>query len=152
MHADWGRRKQPMWIFPGNLHGSRSNIPVGLLNLVLDTAVPFLGSLHRVTKNGTSNAMKVVGKKRLFDFCAAHPELKRWISVWMVEMEALVLDSPSQLQASFPSVRTAGNMAVFRVAGKNFGLEVMISFALRTVCVRSIRQETESIMGNADVA
>lgn len=98
--------------------------------------------------------MKVVGKKRLFEFCARHPELRRWVSIWVFELEVLDLRSPEQLFTHYPSATMVGKTARFLGANRRIELEVVISFALETVCVRFVKYHEEKGVGSgkSDVA
>jgi mRNA interferase HigB len=80
--------------------------------------------------------MKLVGRNRLDEFCAKHPDAREWIENWVADVEAAEWLTPHQLKAMYPSASLlGGGSTVFNVRGNNYRLEVTVAYRTSTVVV-----------------
>lgn len=80
--------------------------------------------------------MKVVGRERLFDFCAKHADARSWIENWLAEVEGAKWALPQNVKDRYASVSfLAGNVVIFNVRGNEYRLEVKIAYQTSVVIV-----------------
>jgi mRNA interferase HigB len=80
--------------------------------------------------------MKLVGRNRLDEFCANHPDARAWIENWLADVEAAEWRNPHQLKETYPSASLLGSgSTVFNVRGNHYRLEVKIAYRTSTVVV-----------------
>ena len=80
--------------------------------------------------------MVVVGKKRINDFVAEHPECKQELSELVRELEASRFGSPLELRAKYPSCKTLdGRIAVFKVRGNRYRLSIQVAYNTQTMVI-----------------
>jgi mRNA interferase HigB len=88
--------------------------------------------------------MRVVGKKRLYDFAQQHPDVGNQIDTWINEVEDAAWKTPVDLKQRYPSASILPmNQFVFNLKGNHYRLLVTISFKLQTVLVERIGTHTE---------
>lgn len=88
--------------------------------------------------------MKLVGRNRLDEFCAARPDARDWIENWLADVEAATWTSPHHLKGRYPSASLlAGGVTIFNVKGNNYRLEVTIAYKTSTVVVLWIGTHAE---------
>lgn len=80
--------------------------------------------------------MKLVGRNRLDEFCAAHPDGRTWIENWIADVEAAAWTSPHQLRGRYPSASfLGGSVTIFNVKGNSYRLEASVAYKTGTVVV-----------------
>lgn len=89
-------------------------------------------------------AMTLVGRDRLDEFCAKHPDARRWIENWLADIEAAEWTTPHQVKLRYPSVSVlGGGNAVFNVKGNKYRLETTVAYGTGTVVVLWIGTHSE---------
>lgn len=73
--------------------------------------------------------MKLVGRNRLDEFCANHPDARTWIDNWIADVETAIWMSPHHLRERYPSASfLGGGVTIFNVKGNNYRLEAMVAY------------------------
>lgn len=73
--------------------------------------------------------MKLVGRNRLDEFCATHPDVRSWIDNWLEDVEAAAWTTPHDLKSRYPSASfLGGGVAIFNVRGNAYRLEVTVAY------------------------
>jgi mRNA interferase HigB len=80
--------------------------------------------------------MKLVGRNRLDEFCAEHPDARNWIENWIADVETAAWKTPHQLKERYPSTSLLGaGLTIFNVKGNNYRLETTVAYKTATVVV-----------------
>jgi mRNA interferase HigB len=88
--------------------------------------------------------MKLVGRNRLDDFCAKHPDARTWIENWIADVEAAAWATPHQLKGRYPSASMlGGGVTIFNVRGNDYRLEATVAYRTGTLVVLRIGTHTE---------
>lgn len=88
--------------------------------------------------------MKVVGRRRLYDFCHSHEDARAAVLSWLAEVQDATWRTPHDLKARYPSASFVGkNRVVFNVRGNRYRLDVKVSFQLQEVLVVRIGTHEE---------
>lgn len=88
--------------------------------------------------------MNLVGRNRLDEFCAKHPDARTWIENWLADVEAAEWATPHHLKARYPSVSLlGGGLVVFNVKGNSYRLEATVAYRTGTLVVRWLGTHAE---------
>lgn len=102
----------------------------------LDSILPVLSNY------GT--AMKLVGRNRLDEFCAQHPDARGWIENWIADVEAATWTTPHHMKARYSSASIlGGGITIFNVRGNEYRLEAAVAYKTGTVVVLWIGTHVE---------
>lgn len=88
--------------------------------------------------------MKIIGLKRLDDFCGLYPECRGWLSNWESDVRNSSWKNPHEVKQRYSTVSFLGKgVAIFNVKGNNFRLEVMIAYNTGIVSIKWIGTHAE---------
>ena len=88
--------------------------------------------------------MRVIGRKRLADFCDKHGDARDWISTWVGEVEAAVWRSPHDIRKRFVTVSfLGGGGVVFNVKGNKYRLMALVAYQTQLVIVQWLGTHAE---------
>jgi mRNA interferase HigB len=88
--------------------------------------------------------MVIVGRKRIDDFVAGHPECKQELSELVRELEASRFGNPLELKAKYPSCKTLdGRIAVFKVRGNRYRLSIRVAYNTQIMVVIAMETHAE---------
>lgn len=88
--------------------------------------------------------MKLVGRYRLDEFCAKHPDARTWIDNWLADVEAAVWTTPHHLKGRYPSASfLGGGVTIFNVRGNDYRLEATVAYKTGTLVVLWIGTHAE---------
>ncbi|MDH4158412.1 MAG: type II toxin-antitoxin system HigB family toxin, partial [candidate division Zixibacteria bacterium] len=80
--------------------------------------------------------MKVIGEKRLKEFCRKHADARSRIDAWRCEAEDAAWKSFHDIKARFNSAsQLSGNRVVFNIRGNKYRLVVHVSYKMQIVQV-----------------
>lgn len=80
--------------------------------------------------------MRVVGRQRLDDLCAKHPEARRRANAWLVEVEDAEWSDTHAVRRRYPSASFLGEgRVVFNLGGNRFRIDAKINYRLRLVVI-----------------
>lgn len=83
-------------------------------------------------------AMRILGVKRLDEFCAKHPPGRSWIRSWLAETKGSTWNTPHDVKRRFPSASFVGGLIVFNVKGNDYRLVAQVAYQTRVVVVKWI--------------
>ena len=88
--------------------------------------------------------MRVVGKRRLEDFCGNHADSRKWIENWVADTERAAWKTPQHIKDRYASLSVlSNNVIIFNVKGNEYRLEAMVAFNTGTVIVRWVGTHAE---------
>lgn len=88
--------------------------------------------------------MLVVGRNKLEEYAAGHPDIRTQLDAWLSEVEEADWQSPVDVKNRYPSASVVANKGfIFNIKGNNYRLEVKINFASKTVLVTRIGTHAE---------
>lgn len=88
--------------------------------------------------------MKIVGRNRLDDHCAKHPDARSWIDNWLEDVEAAAWTTPHDLKRRYPSVSVlGGGLVIFNVKGNEYRLEARVAYKTGIVVVLWVGTHSE---------
>lgn len=80
--------------------------------------------------------MRVVGRKRLYDFCRRHPDVRAAADAWLAEVEDAEWETPHDLKARYPRASLLGrNRVIFDLRGNRYRLDVKVDYRQRLVLI-----------------
>lgn len=80
--------------------------------------------------------MRIVGRERLYAFCAKHADARQWVEAFLHETESLSWVMPQDIKDRFATASFLhGNVVIFNVRGNNYRLEVHVAFRSGVVTV-----------------
>ena len=82
--------------------------------------------------------MRVVGRKRLYDFCRRYPDARPAVDALLAELEEATWRTSNELKAQYGSASILGkNRVVFNLRGNRYRVDVKMSYQLQeTLIVR----------------
>jgi mRNA interferase HigB len=88
--------------------------------------------------------MRIIGKKRLYDFAQLHQDVGAQIDAWINEIEDASWKSPSELKQRYPQASILPmNQVVFNLKGNRYRLLTTISFKMQTILIDRIGTHAE---------
>jgi len=88
--------------------------------------------------------MKVVGRNQLEEFCTRHTDARKWIEIWLGDVEAAAWATPQQIKERYASASfLAGNAVIFNVKGNDYRLEVTVAYRTAVVVVQWVGTHSE---------
>jgi mRNA interferase HigB len=88
--------------------------------------------------------VKVVGRRRLYDFCQRHEGARGAVLAWIAEVEDAAWSTLHDLKGRYPSASFVGkNRVVFNLRGNRYRLDVKVSFQLQDVVIVRIGTHEE---------
>jgi mRNA interferase HigB len=79
--------------------------------------------------------MRVVGTKRIRDFCAQQADAAGDALSWLAEAKAASWRTPHDVRARYPSASFVGKHVVFNLRGNRYRLDVKISYSAQIVSI-----------------
>jgi mRNA interferase HigB len=81
--------------------------------------------------------MRVLGRKRLADFCNKYVDARDWIATWIVDVEAAVWRSPHDVRKRFVTASFLGDgRVIFNVKGNKYRLLALVAYQTQIVIVQ----------------
>ena len=88
--------------------------------------------------------MRLVGRKRLSDFCNKHDDACDWISTWVNDLEGAVWRSPHDIRKRFVTVSfLGGGRVIFNVKGNKYRLLALVAYQTQLVIVQWVGTHAE---------
>lgn len=88
--------------------------------------------------------MKVVGRNRLEEFCNRHTDARKWIEVWLSDVEAAAWVTSQHIKERYASTSfLADNTVIFNVKGNDYRLEVTVAYRTAVVVVQWVGTHAE---------
>jgi len=88
--------------------------------------------------------MRIVGRDKLNEFCAAHADVRKWIEIWIFDVEAARWQSSQDVKNLYASASfLASNIVIFNVKGNHYRLEAKITYNTGIVVVQWIGTHAE---------
>ena len=88
--------------------------------------------------------MKVVGRRRLYDFCQRHEDARGAALTWLAEVEDASWKTPHELKGRYPSASFVGQKrVVFNLRGDRYRLDVKLSYQLQEAVIIRIGTHEE---------
>jgi mRNA interferase HigB len=95
--------------------------------------------------------MRIVGRNRLDEFCAKHPDARDWIDNWLADVEAAAWLTPHMMKERYPSASVlGGGVTIFNVKGNNYRLETTIAYKTGVVVVSWVGTHSEYDKRNSE--
>lgn len=83
--------------------------------------------------------MKVIGKKRLDNFCSKYSDVRSQVASWLYEAEEARWDTPGDIKERYVHASfLSSNHVIFNLKGNKYRLEVKIDYKRQTVIVKRI--------------
>jgi len=83
--------------------------------------------------------MRLVGRRKLDEFCGAHADARSWIANWIVDAEEARWEGPQNIKETYVAASfLPENLVIFNVKGERYRLEVQIAYRTGVVVVRWI--------------
>ncbi len=83
--------------------------------------------------------MILIGRKRLTEFLAKHPDARPWLHAWVAEIVGADWKGPQDIKERYRSASfLADNTVVFNVKGNRFRMEVKVAYKTGRVVVKRI--------------
>lgn len=80
--------------------------------------------------------MKVVGRKRLDDFCRRHGNVRGAVDAWLAEVEDTGWETPHGLKGRYPQASLVGDRrVVFNLRGNRYRLDVKVDYQRQLILV-----------------
>lgn len=86
--------------------------------------------------DSSAMVMRIVGVKRLDEFCAKHPPTRSWVRSWMAETKNSSWVTPHDIKRRFPSASFIGELVIFNVKGNDYRLVTQVAYQTRVVVVK----------------
>ena len=87
--------------------------------------------------------MRIITRRRLFEFAEKHPEANEPLDRWYRIMKLHNFESFSELRHILPSTDKAGKLTVFNIGGNKYRLIVAIHYDRKIVFIRDILTHKE---------
>ena len=88
--------------------------------------------------------MRVIGRKRLANFCEKHGDARDWISTWIRDIERAVWRSPHDVRKRFVTCSIlGGRKVVFNVKGNKYRLIVLAAYQSQLLIVQWVGTHAE---------
>jgi mRNA interferase HigB len=88
--------------------------------------------------------MRVVGKKRLLDFCRQHAQARPPAQAWLAEVESAQWQRPQDIKDRFATASfLADNQIIFNLGGNKYRLKVQVEFAVGVVVIKNVATHAE---------
>jgi mRNA interferase HigB len=88
--------------------------------------------------------MRIVGRDKLDEFCAAHPDARKWIESWISDVESARWKTSHDIKNRYASASfLASNIVIFNVKGNHYRLETKIAYNTGVVVVQWIGTHAE---------
>lgn len=88
--------------------------------------------------------MKVVGRKRIDEFCQSHADARSQLASWLAEAEEAEWHNPVDVKERYPSASILGSgRVVFNIKGNRYRLDAKISYKNKTVLIKRIGTHAE---------
>ena len=87
--------------------------------------------------------MRVISRKALNDFAAAHPYAEGALAEWYRKMKAASFHSLAEARALFPTADPVGKLTVFNVGGNTARIITAIHYNRGRVYIRAVLTHAE---------
>ncbi len=88
--------------------------------------------------------MRVVGRKRLDDFCRRHPDVREAAAAWLAEVEDAEWQTPHDLKALYARASLLGkNRVIFDLRGNRYRLDVKVDYQQQLVLIIRVGTHAE---------
>ena len=88
--------------------------------------------------------MRVVGREKLEQFCAAHADCRKWIGVWLADAKGSRWRTPQEVKDKYSSASFLNkNMVIFNVRGNEYRLVTVVAYQTGVVVVEWIGTHAE---------
>ena len=88
--------------------------------------------------------MKVVGRKRIDDFCRDHADARAPLASWLAESEEANWQTPTDVKERYATASFLGDgRVVFNIKGNKYRLDTKISYKNQTVLIKRIGTHAE---------
>lgn len=88
--------------------------------------------------------MKVVGRKRIDEFCQCHGDVRSQLTAWLAEAEEAEWQTPMSVKERYPSASFLGNgRVIFNIKGNKYRLDTKISYKNQMVLIKRIGTHAE---------
>jgi len=88
--------------------------------------------------------LKVVDTGKIDAFIKRHVDASSWLLSWLAEAKSTQWSSPNEVKMRYSSASIIdGSTIIFDVKGKNYRMEVKISFKTQTLFINRIGTHTE---------
>ena len=83
--------------------------------------------------------MKVIGRKKLEDFCKRRPDAEKSLKAWHGEVKYAIWKTPHEVKKTYGTATILRNSrVVFNICGNKYRLIAAINYDFQIVCVRFI--------------
>ena len=80
--------------------------------------------------------MRIIGLKKLHDFCLGHGDCRSWINNWLCDARNADWASPHDVLGRYPTASVIGNgTIIFNVRGNIYRLETQIAYRTQTILI-----------------
>ena len=88
--------------------------------------------------------MRVVGRKRLNDFCRQHRDVRAAADAWLAEVDDAEWQTPHDLKARYPRASLLGrNRVIFDLRGNRYRLDVKVDYRQQLVLIIRVGTHAE---------
>lgn len=88
--------------------------------------------------------MRVLGKKKINNFCEKHTDAREQLLAWVAELEDADWSTPVDLKDRYPSASIlSGKQVVFDIKGNNYRIHALIDFQSGIVVCKQIGTHAE---------
>jgi mRNA interferase HigB len=80
--------------------------------------------------------LKIFDRQRLDRFCTKHADARRWIEIWLGDVESARWASPHDIRDRYPSASFLGKgIVIFNVKGNAYRLEISVAYTTGIVAI-----------------
>jgi len=88
--------------------------------------------------------MRIIAKRRLWEFWQAHPDAEEPLLAWYREAEQADWDTPAKVKQKYGTASIVShNRVVFNIKGNDYRLVVRINYPYRVVYIRFVGTHAE---------
>ena len=88
--------------------------------------------------------MRIVGREKLDQFCAAHADCRKWIGTWIVDVGGSRWRTPQDIKDKYASASMLErNTVIFNVRGNEYRLVTIVAYQTGVVVVEWIGTHAE---------
>lgn len=88
--------------------------------------------------------MRLIGAMQLTEFAERHPDAKRDLDAWRLEVQAANWSNPHELKSRYPKAKLIGGRdVIFAIRRNRYRLHVTVDYQSGTVVVRQVGTHAE---------
>jgi mRNA interferase HigB len=88
--------------------------------------------------------MRIISRRRLVEFCEAHPDAEQPLRAWYTEAKKASWNSPAEIKAIYRSVSIlSNNRVIFNIKGNTYRLVVIVEYSQGKMSIRFVGTHAE---------